>query len=263
MIARFFSPRFIRRFGVIAGVLFLFSVADTFVSGHLDDPRIIRALPGSRHAVNGTLTASVSSKEELRYRAGSKGLHLAFVDLRGRIWRGELQADDTIDPGDYDLQVLDVRQQAVEKPGAHRVLVFDSKAALNASYPSICRKTIGIPPWWLVIGTLPLLAGALLLSYLHSVNNEALLERQGIFPIMKLSRLKDRWEVGIGVHGEQKIFAGDLLRLLNRSLEPVGELRIHSVRDEMALAVLDLSAEIAPGYFVQKPLASSASGFKV
>ncbi len=262
MIAHLPSQRFVRRCGIIAGVLFLLSVADTFVSGHLDDPRAIRALPGSRHAVNGTLTATVSSKDELRYRAASKGLRLAFIDLRGRIWRGELQVDDTINPGDYDLQVLDVRQQAVEKPGAHRVLVFDSKAALNASYPSICRKTIGIPPWWLVIASLPLLAGALLLSYLHSVRQEAMLVRQGIYPIMKLSKLKDCWEIGIGVHGEQKIFAGDLLRLLNRSLEPVGELRIHSVRDEMAHAVLDLTADIAPGYFVHKS-ASSDSEFNI
>ncbi|MBI5062321.1 MAG: hypothetical protein HZB87_02295 [Desulfatitalea sp.] len=220
MIARLPSPRCIRRFGVIAGVLFLLSVADTFVSGHLDDPRIIRALPGSHHAVNGTLTTTVSSLDELSYRADNKELSLAFMELRGRIWRGELQVNDTISPGSYGLQVFDSRQPAAEIPAANHVLVFDSKAALNASYPSICRKTIGIPPWWLVIATLPLLAGALLLSYLHSAQQEALLERQGIFPIMKLSRSKDRWEIGIGVHGEQKIFAGDLLRLLNRRLEP-------------------------------------------
>ena len=263
MVVRLPSSRLIRRCGVIAGVLFLLSVADTFISGHLDDPRIIRALPGANQAVNGTLTTTVSSLDELRYRAGSRGLHLTFLALRGRIWRGELRVEETLSPGNYELQLYDSREQPVEKPDAHRVLVFDSTRALNASYPSICLKVFGIPPWWLVIATLPLLAAALLLSYLHSVRKEALLERQGIFPIMKLSRLKDRWEVGISVHGEQKIFAGDLLRLLNTSLEPVGELSIAFVRDEMAQAVLELSADVGPGYFVQKLSGSPFSGVKV
>ncbi|MBI5551382.1 MAG: hypothetical protein HY911_07725 [Desulfobacterales bacterium] len=229
----------------------------------MDDPQTVRALPGSRHAVNGTLTTTVSSLNELSYRSANKGLRLLFIDLRGRIWRGELHVGDSVSPGSYELQVFDSRQPGVEMPVAHHVLVFDSASALNASYPSICRKAIGIPPWWLVIASLLPLIGALLLSYLHSARNEALLERQGIFPILKLSRLKDRWEVGIGVHGEQKIFAGDLLRLLNARLEPVGELRIISVRDAMAHAAIELSADIAPGYFVQKPPGSSASGFKV
>jgi hypothetical protein len=263
MFERLSSPRWVRRCGVIAGVLFLLSVADTFVSGHLDDPRIIRALPGTRQAVNGTLTTTVASLDALFYRSENQGLSLVFIDLRGRIWRGELRVQDTVSPGSYELLVSDRQQQPVEAPGAHRVLVFESKAALDAGYPSVCRKLLGIPPWWGVIATLPLLAGALLLSYLHSVRQEALLERQGIFPIMKLSRLKDRWEIGIGVHGEQKISAGDLLRLLDARLEPVGELRVHSVRGAVANAFLDLSEKIAPGYFVQKPSAPSVSGVKV
>jgi hypothetical protein len=250
--ARLPSQQWIRRWGIFAGLLFVLSVADTFISGHLDDAKLIRALPGSRHAVNGTLTQTISSLDELRYQADNAGLRLAFIDLRGRIWRGELGVAETVSPGRYDFQVCDAREQAVEAPGAHRVLVFDYEAAMNASYPSICRKVFGIPPWWLVIASIPLLACALLVSYLHSSRQEALLEQKGIFPIMKLSRLKDRWEVGIPVHGEQKIFAGDMLRLLNSGLQPVGELRIQSVRGRMANAVVDLSADIAPGYFVQK-----------
>ncbi len=263
MLQRLPPRRSVHRFGLIIGTLFLLSVLDTFVSGHLEDPRTIRALPDTRHAVNGTLDVTVDGISQLTYRGDVPGIVLTFLDLRGRIWRGELRVALPVQSGDYRIRILNRQQPSVDAAPALRVLVFETPGALNASYPSICRKVLGISPWWVVVITFPPLVCALLLAYLHSSQRESDLERQGIYPIVKLARRKDHWEVGIGLHGEQKLFAGDLLRLLNTQLEPVGELRIRSVKGGLASAELDLSVEIAPAYYVQKSYGPSFPGSSV
>lgn len=260
MVHRPFLRRWIHRCGMLIGVLFLVFVADAFVSGHMTDSRTIRALPGTRHAVNGTLEVSVASVADLGYQADSTDLSLTLIELRGRIWRGDLRVAGSAQQGSYRLQVVDRRRPSAPAATALNVRVFETTAALNASYPSLCRKVLGISAWWGVAATLPALVGLLLFSYLHSARREFLLEQQGIFSIVKLARQKECWEAGIAFHGEQPFFAGDRLRLLDTRLAPVGEVRIHAIKGGLAIAVLDLSVDIAPGYYVQIPPQAHISG---
>ena len=77
----------------------------------------------------------------------------------------------------------------------YRVTVFSSPAALNASYPSLIRRLLGISPWWITAATAPLLATCLVLSIYLVDEREQMLAAEGLAPIVKLARLKDHWEL--------------------------------------------------------------------
>jgi hypothetical protein len=239
----------LQRFGLLTGILFFLAMADAFVSSHLDDSHTLRALPGTRHPISGTLTLTVRALSDLNYRSSPQGLTLSFAELQGRMWRGVVQVAPCAAPGTYLLQVFGGPRPAEGESAAHRILVFETRAELNASYPSICRKTLGLAPWWIMAVTLPLLIVALGLSYYTSSLREVFLEQQGIFAILKLARRKDHWELGFG---RQNFRAGDRLRLLNAELEPAGEVQIHAIQDGLAIARLELSAVITPDYLVQR-----------
>ena len=245
------SLRSIKRYGLITGVIFFLALADTLIASYRDDGRTIRALQGSSHAISGEVSSYATRLEDLAFIGDTRDLRLSFVEAKGRLWRGRVEVKPAAAAGRYTFQVFDGHNPATEPPPVFQVLVFHDEQALRKSHLSVSRRLLGIAPWWIIAAALPLLAAALLLSYYHTSRREALLETQGIMPIIKLSRQKTHWEIGFAAGPGRTPLAGDDLALLNRELAQAGQLRVHQVQDGLVTAHAGLEEAIAPDFYVR------------
>ncbi len=245
------SLRTIKRCGLITGVIFFLALADTLISSYRDDGRTILALPGSSHAISGDVSSYATRLEDLTYITDARALHLRFVEAKGRLWRGRVEVNPAAAVGRHTFRVFDRRNPATEPPPVFQVMVFEDEQALRKSQLSVSRRLLGIAPWWFIAACLPLLAAALLLSYYHTSRREALLETQGIMPIIKLSRQKTHWEIGFAAGLGRTPRAGDKLALLNHELEQAGQLRVHQVQDGLVTAQAGLEETVAPDFYVR------------
>lgn len=232
------------------GIIFVLSVIDTFVSGHLQQKGSVHVLIGTKQAVSGKLAVSVSSADEVGYRAESPALFLQIVEARGRLWRGTLQVPLSVSPGTYYLQVFSLSNSQPEKVPRLKVMVFDSEQALRASYLSITRKLLGIDPWWISIAILPMLFALLFASYRLSTRQEDLLRRKGYTPIIKMARRKDHWKITAISAGQPLINTGDTIELVDPKLQKTAEMIVEKVENDRIEGRVSLDAEVRPDGYV-------------
>lgn len=241
---------FVSRTGTVIGIIFLFSILDTFVSGHLEPKNTFRALRGTRQLVTGKLQRPVESIIEITYSSDNPSIGLDFLECKGRIWRGRLEVDPEAAEGDYSLTVFPKRTLPDQDTPVYKVRIFRDNDRYRASFKSFSRKHFGVAPWWISIGTLPLVLLCLALSHHFSGKTEALLVRHGIGPIYKLVRRKNAWEITFGLGENHGIKLGDRLLLLDEKMESAGEIIVTAVGAEESQASVDLSQKIAPTYLI-------------
>jgi hypothetical protein len=247
------SQRTSRIVGTVVGVIFLFSILDTFLSGYLEPKATYRAFPGTSQFITGELQDPVESTVDIGYSAEPPVVRLAFLEARGRLWRGSLDVDAAAPEGEIVVKVF--RKRLVPDDGTPRfkVLVFTDGASYRASFKSLTRRFLGIPPWWISLITFPLVGLSLALSYYFSGKREAILATQGIMPITRMVRSKSEWEVTFALGLDHGIKMGDRLHLLNDKLERTGEVVVTHTEADESKASLDASAKIGPNSFVAKP----------
>jgi hypothetical protein len=247
------SQRTSRLVGTVVGVIFLFSILDTFLSGYLEPKATYRAFPGTSQFITGELQDPVESIADLVYSAEPPAVRLVFLEARGRLWRGSLEVDAGAPEGEIVVKVFRKRLVPDDKTPRLRVLVFTDQAPYRASFKSLTRRFLGIPPWWISLVTFPLVGLSLGLSYYLSGRREAILARQGIVPITRMVRSKSEWEITFALGLDHGIKMGDHLPLLNDRLERRGEVVVTHVEADESKASLDASAKIGPNSFVAKP----------
>jgi len=241
---------FVSRSGTIIGVIFLFSILDTFVSGHLESKNTFRALRGTKQLVTGKLQRPVESIIEITYSSDNPAIHLVFLECKGRIWRGRLEVYSGAAEGEYSLTVFPKRTLPDKDTPVYKVRIFRDNDRYRESFQSFSRRYFGVAPWWISIGTLPLVLLCLALSHYFSGKTEALLVKHGIGPIYKLVRRKNEWEITFGLGENHGVSLGDRLLLLDDKMESAGEVVVTAVGAEESQASLDLSQKIAPTYLI-------------
>lgn len=252
MIARLWPlRRLISRCGAVIGVIFLVSAMDTFVSGHLDPKNMIRVVAGTRQPVSGDLNQPVRRISDMQYRLDMPGAELMVEEVKGRFWRGTLTVPPALPEGVYTFKTFGGKISDRADEAVYRITVFASISAMNASTPSLFRRTLGIAPWWISAGALPLLMVSLALSFHLTTRRESLLAKQGLAPILKLARRKDHWELAAALAQAHRVAAGHCLEVVDRNLQPVAQLMVTRIEDGQMLGRMDLSASITPDGFVR------------
>jgi hypothetical protein len=249
-----FPSRIVSRFGTAVALVFLFSIADSVISGYLESKTLFRALPGMQQPVSGSLAQPVPAVEALTAISDTRWVQLDLLGVQGRIWHGNLVVAPSAGPGTFHLQVFAAGSAPDPHVPALTVRVYDDPSQYRASFKSLIRRFSGLSPLWLALATAPLLIGSLALSYYLSGRREAELADQGIIPIVKMARLATHWEIGFAWGAKQGIAQGDSLLLLDESLQPVGQVAVVQVDANKSLAHVDFSAKVAPSFFIAKNL---------
>ncbi|HDI59296.1 MAG TPA: hypothetical protein ENF48_02885 [Desulfobacteraceae bacterium] len=178
-----------------------------------------------------------------------------FLELKGRLWRAELQADSGAAAGEYPVFI---RQRSLppdpEAPPL-QVRIFANEEALHASQTSLFRRYLGLAPWVVAMVLLP---AALLLAcraYRGAEGSISALQARGLGPIYKMAYRKTGWEILFGLGSDHGLRNGDVLQLLDARHRPVGcEIVAFHVGPQSGEAVVDPTVKLRPGFVVYRPL---------
>jgi hypothetical protein len=179
------------------------------------------------------------------------GIDIRFVERNGRIWRAVIQVRPGVEEGEHLIHVL----QPGEAPGEsslYRVHVFPDAAARRRASPSYLRRYLGIQPWWVALGLMPVAAMMLAQSWSRSREEERRLRRMGLGVIYKLARRKDCWELIAGLGTADGVRAAELVRLLSSNLAPIATLRVLSAYPDHLTATVGLDVAIKPDCYVAR-----------
>lgn len=242
----------VSRLGGAIALVFLFSIADSVVSGYLESKTFFRALPGMHQPISGDLAQPVPAVKALTYTSDTRFVRLDLAGVKGRTWHGKLMVAPAALQGTFHLRVFAAGGPMDANAPVLTVQVFDDPRQHRASYKSVIRRLSGLSPLWLVLATLPLVVASLWLSYFLSGRREASLADKGIVPIVKMTRLATHWEIGFELGQDQGITPGDNLLLLDEELRPVGQVAAARVEAGKSQAFLDFTTHVAPNFFIAK-----------
>lgn len=270
--------RLLPKISVFLFVLFLAGILDIALYLAFDARGdLLRSLPGQSHEVVGKLPESVQNinllprdrdddKEAERIqllndkvlasRADVPGLSIHFLELRGRVWRGELYVAADTPPGRHTVQVYPRENLAPanpkDEPSLVQVQVFATPAALRASHTSLSERFLGVGPWWVVMAVIPLAGLLLAYTFRQGGAHEAALRAKGLAPIYKLARNKDHWELIFGLGSDDGVREGEVLELRDSRERLVGTVTAARVKGATAEARLSLDADVSPFHLVGK-----------
>jgi len=248
--------------------LMVLAVADIYWSSGHEPRNLFRVVAGDSVLVSGDLVIP-ADKEGIRLHAEAsaaaaallpryiefmpdgKNLSLRFIELKGRLWRGELTVPDWAPAGEQGFAVRFAHQPPNEAP-RYVVRVFDDEASLRADLPSVFMHRLGVRPWWVVLGGIPVALGFGFLVFREAGRDEERLVASGIGEIYRLAKRKEGWEVLFGLGASHGVKTGDTLMILDRAKRPVGRLTALEVKDETTVAQVPLGEDIRPDYFIMR-----------
>lgn len=249
----------------------LLAVVDGLVKGVRDPRDTFRVVAGGETFVNGKLDltldmdgikshSEVSRADDpkllndyLRYVASSPEIQIEFLELQGSLWRGVVRAPRSTPGGEITFQAYAKGQPPGEKTPRSTLRVFDSEERLRADQPSLVLRYLGMEPWWVLAGSLPLAVLFGFLVFRAQSDEEDQLIARGVAPIYKLAKRKEGWEILFGLGARQGVRVGDELCVLAPDGRAVGALKTTKVGPNSSHATLDLAMEIGPDYFVARP----------
>ncbi|MFH1984250.1 MAG: hypothetical protein ABIL58_20605 [Pseudomonadota bacterium] len=265
------NPSVVRRLNPLLLLLMLAVMLDTCVSAVRSSPRAFRVVAGQETVISGKLDGAVFpspvkgnifSENKIKDPVLLAGLLRAeptvsplfsvrFLERNGRIWRAVLRAHPDAQPGDYALYVLQPNEQPESQP-IYTVHIFPDTAAKDRAAPSFSMRFLGIPPWWIGLGLVPVVAAMLAASWQATRSEERRLRRLGIGAIYKLARKKDRWEMIAGLGTADGIGPGERVALLSRDFQPITDFCIDSVHPVHFTAELGLAVPVTPNCYVSR-----------
>jgi hypothetical protein len=240
----------IERLSILVGILFLLSGFDTLFFGLVEGNELHRMLPGQTHHVMGALPELIPSLDSLAFTADSPFLQMQFTKANGTMWRGNLRTDPAVEEGLYRYWVHLRWDPASMGYPEYSVRVFESPEAYHSSFHSFFHRLFEIPPWFITVGTLPLLFISFIFSYRLSTWRESLLNEEGFASVFRVSSDQDQCRIIFGLGRDEGIRAGDSIRLLNKEWQPVGDATIKRVWQKYAMAEVDPSLGVTPDYLV-------------
>ena len=249
--------RTLNRLGSLLGVVFLLSVADAAVSGYLEPKGTVRIVAGAERIASGNLPAKIPSMERLRFEADAPGIRMEFLEAEGTLWRGHVSVDQSVAGSDsgapHRFRVfMDLEVPHQRKPPEYTLLVFNSETAYRTSLSSVFEKHLGIVPWWITLGSLPLLLLCFGLSYRSSLAREQRLNQEGMASVFKITRCKEANEVSFGLGLHNGIAEGDSVRILDGNLNLIGMGEVKKTSLDYATAEVSSNLRVKPNFLVAK-----------
>ncbi|MFH1155183.1 MAG: hypothetical protein V1793_15335 [Pseudomonadota bacterium] len=248
-------------------ILLIVSMIDTFVFSMFDSGNILKVMVGSTETISGKLggdlrlisedlSNKVTDEHKLQslldYAPHYSNLDIHFIELKGRLWRATLHADNVLNTGDYPIRVFASALGLDMDAPPSLIRLFPDKLSYENSFRSVIRRYFGIAPFWITLIMIPVSILYYFLAFRKASNEEQELISQGIGPIYKVSKQKEKWEIIIGLGISHGIRTGESLVLLNRDKEPAGEIVVSRVKEDHSYAFADISMKIRPDFYVKK-----------
>lgn len=139
--------------GALFFLLAFLALLDGLIGQFREPANLIKLLPGLTAEIDGPLEEEVPGVQELTYFSDSDFLTLSFATvhkgyfLGGNLWRGQITASPSLQPGEYHLTVASRKSTSPVATLGFRIMVFPDPLSLQRSSKSLIRRHIGMSPW--------------------------------------------------------------------------------------------------------------------
>jgi len=255
------ATRWQTRFGqaaMIVGLAVVFALGDLLIAQIRKQPFVHDLLPGGSVKVNGPMPERIKAVEELTYQSGTTQIfvHIQRVHtgywLGGNLWNGEVRLDPDISPGEYRFMVKPIKTEPDEAFPLFTIRVHATEAEARRQSLSLIARTLGIPPWQVIVGALPVAVLFFALVFHFAKLREKLLLNQGRAEIFRIKKVDDRLEITFGLGRLNGIEAGAKVMLHGAQNQPLGMLRVAKVYDRSAMAAAGLDCPARVGFLVSR-----------
>lgn len=246
------------RVAMIVSLAIVFALGDLLVAQIRKQPFIFDLLPGETVKVNGPMPERIKAVEELGFQSSSPGLRVeiqrvhAGYWLGGNLWNGEVMLGPDIAPGEYRFMVKPLEVEPGENFPLFIIRVHSAKSEVMRQSLSLITRFVGIPPWWVIAGCLPVAALLFAVVFHYARQREQLLLRQGKAEIIRVKKVDDRLEIVFGLGREEGVEAGAKVMLLNEQDQPLGMIRVAKVHAHSAMAAASTDCPARVGYLVAR-----------
>ncbi|WP_144304452.1 hypothetical protein [Oceanidesulfovibrio indonesiensis] len=243
--------------------MLLFAILDS-CQGMIESSGVIRVVIGSSAPVSGKLDSTLPDLERLRgignseealeenltYTTDYEFVRIKFLELTGRLWRGDLSVPDYAKPGEFKLIVHQRGVSVEEDTPTFTVRMFHDEKALQADSSTFTEQLIGIKPLWFVIILLPLGIFSIYLAYKQNSELDVMLEQKGLGPIYKLAKRKQNWEVVFGLGSKHGISTGQELYIVDQVMNVRAGIVAQKVEEEATTSEVPIDTDIKPSYYI-------------
>lgn len=246
------------KIGAVFCLIALLVVVDGLLRNFREPSNLIKVLPGVTVAIDGKLTDEVHRLEDLTFTSDSDRLQLTFAAIHpgyylgGAMWRGRLTVGPGIAPGEYRLSVIPKHSASPSQAPAFRIVVFPDPLSLQKSSRSLVRRWLGISPFKIAAGCLPVIILAFGAVYLLSGKRETLLAAAGQAEVYRVIRTETGCEIRFGLGAAHGIGPGAQVIISDDAGSQVATGIVEVSNQTDAAAQVTTSQEIKVGYLVSR-----------
>lgn len=210
----------VARLGAACLFLVLACLLDGTQAGGRKDPSISELLPGQSLKISGNMPRDTEKLEHLRITASKPELGLKLEEtysgfwLGGQLWRAEVSVPASLAPGDYSV-ALSARNETSPKLTQNFTLrVFPDQRALDQASLSLSTRTLGVSPFVLATGLLPLGVAFGVISTLLSRRLAAMLHAEGLGQVVRVQKTDDGLLASFTLGSRDGLAQGDTVEFL-------------------------------------------------
>ncbi len=246
------------RVAMIVSLAIVFALGDLLVAQIRKQPFIFDLLPGDAVKVNGPMPERIKAVEELGFQSSTPRLRVEIQRvhtgywLGGNLWNGEVILAPDIAPGEYRFMVKPLEVEPDENFPLFIIRVHATKNEIMRQSLSLITRFVGIPPWWVIAGGLPVAVLLFGVVFHYARQRELLLLRRGKAEIIRVKKVDDRLEIVFGLGRKEGIETGAKVMLLGEQDQPLGMIRVAKVHDHSAMAAASLDCPAKVGFLVAR-----------
>lgn len=238
--------------------LFIMTVVDGSAA-HLLRPFNGYRLPaGQSVELTGPMPAEATHANDIDFEADSSLISFSFAEvisgfwMGSRMWRGKVDLDPNIAPGEYSVSVFGKADRKKIGANTFRLFVYKDREAYLAASDSVIMRRSGVSPWLAAGFLLLLTVFSCVCLYLISGHKEHLMALRGEAEVFHVGKDETGVSIYFGMGRNSGIEKGSEMVLLDPEGRPLAQIRVKSVSDTDAEARLDPPIAVRPGFIVRK-----------
>lgn len=249
------------RLASLLGVILMLVLLDAIISGMEQAANIYTGYPGMTQTFSGSTSNPIKAIDRLSYEASEPGIRIRFIDAESSVWHhfwyGTLEIERSVRPGDYRLDVKFQPELADLITTSYTIRVLEDAASFQKQQKSLIRRHLGINPWLLFGGLLPLFVLSFWPIYRLSGKKERVMKALGRAVITKLQKADGRWFIQFSLGSDQGIQKNDSLALYTDDGVKIGNATAETVFPDKTVASADGALEIKATHEIRLLTSSS------
>ncbi len=247
--------KWIGRLAALLGVVALLVVADGFMDGADRAAKIFSGYPGMSQPISGKSSKRIKSIQQLSYTTSSKEITLRFAKAESSVWHnawwGTLEIGRSVEPGDHTLSVRCEAEIPEKRITEYKISVYKDISTYESHLRSYIRRHLGVTPWWIFLGILPLFGLCFLVVYRLSGQKALLMAASGHTEIYRLKRSGEDWLLSFGLGSEHGVKQGDIVPIYAPDGTSVGTAKVQDVFPTHSVAIAHGWQKIKSDYEVR------------